>query len=156
MILVFIAVSTDQKRKKNVYKTKATYNSVQTFFFEFCFCSAETSTDVVMVEMEPVLLPWSTSPNTDLSKPGQALPGTASIVWLFGQTSGTKCPEHPQQGRTPGNSMVTVYQGSQLLTWERKKTCSSFHASNPASLSLPLFPRQYLGTTLYHQDIWGK
>lgn len=30
--------------------------------------------------------------NTDLSKPGQALPGTASIVCFFGQTSGTECP----------------------------------------------------------------
>lgn len=29
---------------------------------EFCFCTAETRADVVMVEMEPVLLPRSTSP----------------------------------------------------------------------------------------------
>lgn len=62
MVLVFIKVSTDRKKKKVVYKTKAAYNLVWYHFLEFCFCTAETRADVVMVEMEPVLLPQSTSP----------------------------------------------------------------------------------------------
>lgn len=143
------------EKKKNVYKTKATHNLVQTFFRILFLHSGNQGRCGHGRNGASSVTPKHLSLHSDLSKPAQALPGTARIVWLSGQTSGTKCSEHP----TP--PQVTVYQGSD---------CSHKSERKPARPSLlpiqlvlvtaivsPTISRSTaLARPLYHQDIWGK
>lgn len=112
-----------QTENKDVYKTKATYNLVQTCFRILFLHSGNQGRCGHGRNGASSVTPKHLSLNTDLSKPGSALPGTARIVWLFGQTSGTKCSEHPQQGPTPSHSIAQY-------TKARKPTRLSFFQPN--------------------------
>ena len=97
-----------QTKKKVVYKTKATSIWYGNIFWEFCFCTAETRADVLLVEMESSQLPQSTSPKTRIwvsqARPCQEQPALfGSLERLAGQNAPGKASKASVQrhARTP-------------------------------------------------------
>lgn len=82
-------------KKKKMFIKQKPHTIWYRHFLEFCFCTAETRADVVMVEMEPALLPRSTSPYT--------------VIWV---SQPRPCQEQPalfgSLDRLPGQSALNT------------------------------------------------